>query len=478
MKDKFTLGYLSTGVPGLDTLLGGGLSEFSFNMIAGSPGSGKTTLAHQIMFALAHPQRKALFFTVLGEPPLKMLRYQQQYSFFDIDKIGTSIRYVNLAEDLQAGNFTGVLDRIMKEVADFSPGLVFVDSFKSVAQARRSGTEGIADLQQFVQALCVRMASWEATSFLIGEYDHAEFEANPVTTVADGLFTLSHDLEHGASVRKVRIIKMRGQPHLRGAHTFRITDDGLTVFPRLLPPLPEGWASVSGADGQTVRIGSGVAILDELLGGGIPRGHAALVAGPPGAGKTKIATAFLAEGVRCGEKGVLGMFDRRAITSRNSPLAQLVHSNDVVLVERRSRDLSIEELVEDLRQAVVRTNAKRVVIDSLSHLAFYLAPEFRDDLNGSLFQALSSLAVLDVTVLVTMDVASSQGSVGWGEPDASAVADVLILMRRPERGGQRYKEISVLKVRDHSHNTDTRLYEINQHGLQIAASHQPREATD
>ncbi|HWT72906.1 MAG TPA: ATPase domain-containing protein, partial [Oxalicibacterium sp.] len=78
MSDKVTLAKLTTAVPGLDTLLGGGLSEFSFNLIAGAPGSGKTTLAHQIMFSLAGPQRRALFFTVLGEPPLKMLRYQQQ----------------------------------------------------------------------------------------------------------------------------------------------------------------------------------------------------------------------------------------------------------------------------------------------------------------------------------------------------------------------------------------------------------------
>jgi len=66
--------------------LGGGIPEFSFNLVVGAPGSGKTTLVHQIMFALAAPQRPAVFFTVLGEPPLKMLRYQQQFSFFDFEK--------------------------------------------------------------------------------------------------------------------------------------------------------------------------------------------------------------------------------------------------------------------------------------------------------------------------------------------------------------------------------------------------------
>jgi circadian clock protein KaiC len=85
---------LTTGVPGLDAVLGGGVPEFSFNLIAGTPGAGKTTLVQQIMFALATPERPALFFTVLGEPPLKMLRYQQQFEFFHVAKVNSSVRFV------------------------------------------------------------------------------------------------------------------------------------------------------------------------------------------------------------------------------------------------------------------------------------------------------------------------------------------------------------------------------------------------
>src|ERR1700730_9105495 len=132
MSDRVTIRRLATGVPGLDDILGGGLPEFSFNLIVGPPGSGKTTLAHQIMFALATRERPALFFTVLGEPPLKMLRYQQQFSFFDPDKIQESIRVVNLSDALATGNFDQVLARIANEVEASSPGLVFVDSFRSV----------------------------------------------------------------------------------------------------------------------------------------------------------------------------------------------------------------------------------------------------------------------------------------------------------------------------------------------------------
>lgn len=118
---KVVINRLHTGVPGLDEVLGGGLPEFSFNLIAGPPGCGKTTLAHQMMFALATPERTALYFTVLGEPPLKMLRYQQQFDFFDSDAVNQSIRYVNLADATQAGDLDEVLRRIVDEVSELWP---------------------------------------------------------------------------------------------------------------------------------------------------------------------------------------------------------------------------------------------------------------------------------------------------------------------------------------------------------------------
>src|SRR6185436_11758048 len=124
MTDKVAIRQLPTRVPGLDQILGGGLPEFSFNLIVGSPGSGKTTLAHQIMFALATPERRAVYFTVVGEPPLKMRRYQQQYEFFDLDRVGESIRFVSVGQDIANGTLDQLLKRIVEEVEATNPGLV------------------------------------------------------------------------------------------------------------------------------------------------------------------------------------------------------------------------------------------------------------------------------------------------------------------------------------------------------------------
>src|SRR3954469_2577843 len=131
-EDRVTIRKLATGVPGLDEILGGGLPEYSFNIIAGAPGCGKTTLAHQVTFANATPERPALYFTVLGEPAIKMLRYQQQFRFFDQARLGTAVRFVNLSQVVLEKDLDAVLEEIVKEVEAAGPGMVVVDSFRTL----------------------------------------------------------------------------------------------------------------------------------------------------------------------------------------------------------------------------------------------------------------------------------------------------------------------------------------------------------
>src|ERR1700682_807956 len=226
-----TIRQLPTGVPGLDEILGGGLPEYSFNIIAGAPGCGKTTLAHQLMFANATPERPALYFTVLGEPAIKMLRYQQQYSFFDDAKMDGAIRFINLSHVVLDQDLGAVLDAIIKEVEASKPSVVVVDSFRTVVRKVLNNASEV-ELQGFVQRLALHLTSWQATTFLIGEYVEGELRDNPVFTVADGLFWLYQSVERNSIVRKMHVMKVRGQYSVPGLHTFRVTDAGLQAFPR------------------------------------------------------------------------------------------------------------------------------------------------------------------------------------------------------------------------------------------------------
>jgi circadian clock protein KaiC len=467
MTDKVSLRKLGTGVPGLDVLLGGGLTEFSFNLIAGAPGCGKTTLAHQIMFSLTSPTCRALFFTVLGEPPLKMLRYQQQFSFFDLDKVGNYIRYVNLAEDLRAGDFTGVLERIMKEVEAFSPSLVFVDSFRSVVQTAKSGAEGVADLQAFIQELGTRMTSWQATTFLIGEYTQTESEANPIMTVADGMIALSQWQELNSVVRKIRVAKMRGQSHMNGQHPFRITDDGLRIYPRILPELADDRTPGAPIVRDPQRISLGVPGIDTLFCGGLPRGHSLLVAGPTGTGKTILGTRFLQEGKRQGEKGVLVCFEKGTARLRNAEMAELIQAGDVRVVESRLLDLTVEELLDDVMRVIGETGATRVVIDSLSEFPLYLAPEVRAQFRLSVLQVLATLAKRGLSVVVTVGLEDRFTELRFSADDIAFLTDAVLALRYSEIDGKICKLMSVVKVRGSGHSTDLRQYRITDAGIEV-----------
>src|SRR5689334_12490701 len=157
---------IATGVRGLDAVLGGGLCEYSFNLVAGPPGAGKTTLVQQILFANATEARPALFFTVLGEPTVKMMRYQQEFTFFDREKVPSAIRFVNLSAEAVSQDLDAVLARIVSEVTAREPAFVAVDSFRTIgAHLPLSDGDAVLELASFVQRLAQHLTSWEVTSF-------------------------------------------------------------------------------------------------------------------------------------------------------------------------------------------------------------------------------------------------------------------------------------------------------------------------
>lgn len=463
MNHTATIQRLGTGVPGLDEVLGGGLPEFSFNLIAGAPGCGKTTLAHQMMFAMATPERPAIYFTVLGEPPLKMLRYQQQFSYFDSTAINRSIRFVNLSDDTLKGDLGAVLQRIVAEVRAHDSALVFVDSFRSVVLA--STTEGKPNhaLQQFVQQLGVLMTSWQATTFLIGEY-FAESDANPVFTVCDGLIWLRQSVERNSMVRKMEIVKMRGQSSLPGLHTFRITSAGIQVF------APARAAAIddrpdSGA--LDFRLGMGVPGLDDMLGGGLPRGYSLLVAGPSGSGKSVLAAAFLAEGARRGESGVIAAFERRPNPFYNRALAELIRSDRVALVDPQAPDLSIDEIVRLLLDEIHRLKATRVVIDSLSGFELAIAPTFRADFRESLARLVMALAHAGVSVLMTSELEDRYTDLRFSPYGTAFLTDAIIVQRYIEVHSEIRRVMAVVKVRGSTHSHELREFTISTEGIRI-----------
>ena len=465
--DKVKIRQLPTGVRGLDEILGGGLPEFSFNIIAGAPGCGKTTMAHQIIFANATPQKPALYFTVLGEPALKMLRYQQQYSFFDPAKLGKAIRFINLTDVVLEKNLGGVLEEITREVQASNPSIVVVDSFRSVTRKALDG-ESEMELQAFVQRLALLLTGWQATTFLIGEYSDGEMRDNPVFTVADGLFWLTQNTERNSVVRKLQIMKLRGQESVPGLHTVRIGNGGLQAFSRTL-----GLAGKKARSLKRRRMSIGIPELDKMMGGGILEGDSVLVSGPSGTGKSALATQFLAEGLRNGESGIAAIFEERPqgyvarARSFGLDLETPQHNGKLELLYLRPLDLSVDETMQEILDAVKRLDAKRLVIDSLVGFEMALAPGFRVDFRESLYRMIAALTGAGVTILTTVEIEDTFTSFEFSHYTISFLTDDIIRLRYVEIDGQLRKVVVVVKMRGGNHSKDIREYVITNQGVVV-----------
>jgi circadian clock protein KaiC len=460
-----TIRSLKTGVPGFDAILGGGLPEYSFNLIAGSPGTGKTTLAQQIVFANATVERPALYFTVLGEPTIKMLRYQREFGFFEPAKVGKAVQYLNLSEEALDQDLANVLQRMVTEVERAKPGIVVVDSFRAFSRRiEDAGSPAAMTIDQFVQRLALQLTSWEVTSFLIGEYGDSE-QRNPIFTVADGVFWLTQVTDRNSVVRKIQTMKIRGRAPMPGLHTFRITERGLQIFPRIPEQQSERRTQ------STQRLTTGVPGLDEVMGGGIPAGDAVMLAGPAGSGKTTFATQFVAEGLRQNEGVVIVVFEEypEEYLARAKARNQDMSGNEdkLRIIYLRPLDLSVDETLAEILEAVDKLSASRVVIDSLSGFEVALAPAFRDDFRESLYRLVGALTATGVTIFMTAEIVGSYPDVHFTTEKVSFITDDIIVQRFIEVDGALRTVLSIYKMRGSEHNHDFRTYDITSNGAVV-----------
>jgi circadian clock protein KaiC len=465
---KVAIRKLQTGVRGLDDILGGGIPEYSFNIIAGTPGCGKTTLAHQIVFANATARKPALYFTVLGEPPLKMLRYQQQYSFFDEAKVGGAVRFINLSDIVVEQDLDAILAEIVRQVSASKPSVVIVDSFRTAVRKSLGGAHE-AEMQTFIQRLAQFLTSWQATTFLVGEYVPEEVRDNPVFTVADGLLWLSQVSDRNSVVRKLQIMKVRGQGSVPGLHTIRITHDGLQAFSRTLgltvskPKLAR----------RVARLSMGIPDLDEMMCGGLREGDSLLVAGPSGTGKSALATQFISAGLLKGDAAIMALFEERpqGYADRAESLGMhfktSLENGKLELLYLRPLDLSVDEITQEILDSVKRVGAKRLVIDSLVGFEMALAPGFREDFRESLYRMIVALTSAGVTVLTTVEVEDSFTALQFSHYAISFLTDDIIRLRYVEIDGQMRKVMVVIKMRGGNHSKDIREYVITDKGVVV-----------
>jgi circadian clock protein KaiC len=211
----------------------------------------------------------------------------------------------------------------------------------------------------------------------------------------------------------------------------------------------------------------GVPVLDDMLGGGLPRGYSMLVAGPSGSGKSILAASFLAEGARHGETGVLAAFEQVPNRARSAITADLIARGLVGLVDSRAPDLSIDEVVLLVMQAVQRLKATRVVLDSLSGLELALAPTFRTDFRESLLGLVNALTGAGLTVLMTSELEDRYTDLRFSPYGAAFLTDAIVVQRYIEVDSRLQRVMAVVKVRASDHSNQLRAYTIDGQGIRM-----------
>jgi circadian clock protein KaiC len=459
---------LRTGVAGLDDVLGGGLAADRLYLLEGAPGAGKTTVALQFLREGAARGEPVLYVTLSESiqelqavarshgwdlrgievrellPPEEALQPDEQYTVFHPSEVELSQTTL----------------KVLTDVEKVKPRRVVFDS---LSELRLLAGNSLRYRRQIL-ALKQFFAGRQCTVLLLDDMTAMEHDLQ-VQSIAHAVLRLEQlHSAYGATRRRLMVTKYRGQAYRDGFHDYKIVRGGLVVFPRLVA------AEHAGPIAQT-KLPSGLAQLDDLLGGGIERGTSTLLVGAPGTGKSTFATQFAVAAARRGECASIFIFDESEATLRTRceglglEIGAHIASGRIRVRQVDPAELSPGEFVHEMRQEVTQRGATVVVIDSLN--GYLNATPDERFLIVHLHELLTYLGQCGVATLLVGAHSGLIGAQMQSPVDASYLADAVVLLRYFETDGEVRQAVSVVKKRGGSHERTIRGFTLGQHGIEI-----------
>ena len=447
---------LLSGHAPLDEVLGGGLPDNAISLIMGRPGSGKTILAQQYTFRNARPGRPAVYMSTVSEPLEKIVRFGQSLTFFDTAAIGTSVFYEDLGTTVHASGLSGVAEQIGRVVRDRRPGLIVIDSFKAL----QAFAPDYGAFRKFLHELAGRLGAFPAASLWVGEYEDAEIASMAEFAVADAILNLSSERVGQREARFLQVKKLRGSAFRSGRHAYRLTADGLCLYPRLADaPIDEDYTLSGG------RLSSGISALDQMLAEGYWPGASTLIAGPSGSGKTLMGLHFVMNGASQGQPGVIATLQENT-TQLQRVLAGFgwsLSEPNVEVMYRSPVDIYIDEWVYDLLDTVERTKARRVLIDSLADLRISAGDEVR--FHEFIYSIVQRFSRQGVSVMMTSETPRLFGTDQISDSAVSPLADNIVMLSYQQEGDTIGRTMTVMKTRASRHDPTVRTFVIGEQGI-------------
>lgn len=460
--------FISTGIPGLDHILGGGLTKERLYLLEGDPGAGKTTMAIQFLIEGAKQGEKVLYIT-LSENEIELRAVAQAHGFSlegvtiheviqDTNLLDPAEQYTALhPSEVELGETNNL---ILEMIEQMNPTRVVLDSLSELQLLSGNPLR----YRRHVLGLKQYFANRSCTALLLDDKSSVRLDLQ-VRSIAHGVISLQHfGSDYGAERRVVRILKYRGIDYRRGPHDYSIVTGGIVVYPNVVVAESRQLAERS-------QIKSGLEGFDALLGGGIEEGSSTFISGPPGTGKSSLACQFVKAVTQRGEKAAIFLFEESLNTLLNRSkgigldLREPYESGLLTVNQIDPAAMSPGEFTHAVR-SLADNGAKVIVIDSLNGYlnampdARFLATHLHD-----------VLTYLGQRGVLTFLIGVQQGMVGAMSSgiDVSYMADNVLILRYFEARGSVQKAISVFKKRGSAHETALRRFEITSQGISVGA---------
>jgi len=450
-----------SGVKGLDDILHGGFFGGGLYIIEGKPGVGKTILGNQICFNQAAAGSKVLYMTLIAETVGRMLLNIRGLKFYDEAVVGNNIFYVSGFNALKKDGLSGLLNLLRREVASRKATTLIVDGFASASDHAQSREE----LKLFVQQLQTQADAADCTVFLLT--NPTEQKPSSEETMVDGIINLDTSVHEWRSARELNVRKFRGSGYLQGVHSYDITEEGVTVYPRLETLI----SADQDVNGEPKRVLSGNARLDVMLGGGFPARSSTMIIGPSGTGKTSLGLQFLAQS-SAEQPGLLfGFYEtpariRTKVTATCPPLLKLLDEGHVQILWQAPTDQFLDELADRMLRDIKQRKVKRLLIDGLGGFKKALRSRPIEPFFSALVHELRAQGVTSICTAEVMEIVGPTITVPL--QGLSDVTDNHILLRFIESGASLYRLLSILKVRDGAFDADLRELHFAASGLELA----------
>ncbi|MES3517184.1 MAG: ATPase domain-containing protein [Natronomonas sp.] len=452
---------LPTGIDGLDTVLQGGLIADRSYLLHGPAGSGKTIFGFHFLQAGVDAGETALFINL--EEDLDDLKANARKLGFDVESmsfldLGPTADTFSKDEsydifepaDVEADPIT---EQIIETIEATDPERIVVDPITQFEYLT-------SDEYQFRKQIIgfMRFLKQHGGTALFTSQDTGSGLTKELQFITDGTIHLTADSDG----RTVSVPKFRGSGTRSGEHVFRITDDGVVVFPELVTDV-----SKITADGT---LSSGIPEVDQLLHGGIERATVSIISGPTGVGKTTLGTQFMKESAGRGDRSVVYLFEENEQTFRqrsksvNIPVDRMVERGTLRIEEVEALASSPQEFAHRVRTEVEANDTEIVMIDGIKGYGLTLQGENSRRRLHSLGRYLKRRGVTSILIDETSNIT---GEFRATDGELSYLADNIVFLRHLELQGELRKAIGVLKKRTSDFERTLRRYEITEHGISV-----------